>query len=972
MCRLIPKIFGINIVLSLIFLLLGCDALFRGDNFNIDDNTVALQSIGFRLNDNTGATKDYGIEVASDQSELEIPIPYTASLTDPLTLYFTTNSNTIQVGEASGQSKNKLNGDPWVSEQTQLSFPTIHTIQSVRLLKTQPITGETTVTDYSLRIKKIIRPKLLNPDIFDELDSTENASLYFHIVDESGDQIENQEAGNWMSSRAFLWYDSLQFTVIDYPPLYDSVEQAFKLEIKPNVSGTSELFILNGAYEDENGITLYNTDSHPQDGATTGSLFSVAYKPPTVYLSFLGDDNNVGLIPSLPVKTWAKAKKLAESEGISNINVVASDSQPYDVAGEGAINYSGTESFWGNINGGWREDFLEQYSTTMASGEYPATIFFDSQQGSGTDNENPSSVFSYIITEEPPFQPSLKNITITVDSNQSDINNSTALFVSGKPSSLFTITLKNVVCQASNGNGGNSNGMIVKNANAKIIECNISGGDASSDSRAIFFKNAEQVSIEQSQIVGGNVSGSGSYGIEIDSPNGSFNINNSVVSGGNAESGDTYGIRLVAEGELNIMNTSTIVGGNAAGGTSTAIESMFGGILNSEDSIVLAGAQIGGVDPGIDENEVYGLNLENIKVTLNRMWVHSFSGKNLSASVKTTLSKDDFDQYSELPFVAKNSSFISGDATETTGIIFSDNAQSIPLPVFLQNSVISVGSSSTGGRSAGLHFPGSMKGYILNNTIHVKDAVGEASGILLEAKTWSSANETNEEELRLEIRNNLIYSDTTEKLYGIKSSIEIINYNYYSGRFVVHNNNFWDSTPAVVLQMAIGSGLPLPTTIEEYHMHAATDAADQSQPPNFLGNITQSVAIDMSYDYSSRDFSIGEIVANNMPKMPTDTVVGGENLDALKIDFYNNHDVEIITEDKQGNSRSGDGSLGWSMGAYEYDTVDLPLAVYVDTSGDDGAPLGTQEIPFASVSRAYEATQTIARNGITHIYVLPG
>ncbi len=963
MCRLFPKLFGIKAALALLFLLPGCNALFRKNIFTVNDSTVALQSIGLRLNDDTGAPKDYGSGVASDQSEIEITIPYKTDLGAPLTIYFTTNSSIIQVGEASSQSGHELDGDPWVSGTTQLSFSPIDTVKSVRLLKTQSASGGTTVKDYSLRIKKVITPKLLNPVILDKLDSTENASLLFRIVDESGTTIEGQENGAWMNSRSFLWYDSRQFDVIDYPPLYDSVEEVFKLEIKPKASGVSELFILNGAYEDKDGITLYNTDSHPQDGAINGSLFSIGYKPPAVYLSFSGDDNNIGLISSLPVKTWAKAKELAASEGISNINVVASDSHPYDVAGDGEIKYEGVGSFWGNISGGWREDFSGQYSGT------PATIFFDSQQQSGENSDKPSSVFSYIYTDsgEPPFQPVLKDITIKVDPNQSSIDYSTALLVSGgSAASSLTITLNKVVCQASDGGGSNSNGVFIKNADAKIFECRISGRDASSDSRAIFLKDTNQVNIEQSQILGGNVSDSGSYGIDIDSPSGSFYIDSSVVSGGDAGNGNTYGIRAAEVGELNITEESTIVGGNATEGISTAIEALSGGVLNFKDCIVLAGAQIGGIDPDPGtENEVYGLNLENTKVTLNRVWVHSFSGKVTSVSVKTTLS--DNGNYAQRPFEAKNSSFISGDAENTTGIIFSDAGNNIPMPVFLQNSVISVGQSShSGGSAAGLNFTGSMKGYILNNTIHVKNAVGGVYGISLKGPGWPSY-------IGLEIRNNLIYSVAAEDLSGIISLKNIIEQNYHDGSVIIHNNNFWDNSSDSAVELKIDSGnLPPMDTIKAYHTKAK-EVTDST--PHFLGNITQPVTIDMDYDYAERDFSIGEITTGDMP---AETATGGEDLEALKIDIADT-DIEIATEDKQGKPRSGAAGLSWSMGAYEYDTVTLPTDVYVDGGeGDDGFPLGTEEMPFATVARAYDAARTglyyggISRNDITSILVQPG
>ena len=103
------------------------------------------------------------------------------------------------------------------------------------------------------------------------------------------------------------------------------------------------------------------------------------------------------------------------------------------------------------------------------------------------------------------------------------------------------------------------------------------------------------------------------------------------------------------------------------------------------------------------------------------------------------------------------------------------------------------------------------------------------------------------------------------------------------------------------------------------------------------------------------DFKIGELSGPGI-----DVELGGVDLIASGIgieNFPGAVSMEIDTSGKGGTTRTGQSKLGWTMGAYEYDTNALPTEIYVATDGSDGHPLGTESAPFASLARAYTAAR---------------
>ena len=752
---------------------------------------VSLQSIGFSKSDNSWLTQDCITQVDNSKDDIYIILPYAVNAADLLKgviITFTAKSTQTRVGMPDSQTATQISGDPWISGQTKLIFASPGATQPVRLLMNHPISGDLIVRDYIVHTKKNIRPKLLNSEITERSGTETAITLKFQIVDENDNPIPapSQSTGTWLDEESLpIWYTESKITLLNYPPQYDPAENAFLLEIEPRIQGISEIFFPNRVFEDQDGNVTTDTSTHPQDESIEGTLIRVKYSPSALYLSHAGNDENTGLTPEEPVRTWKRAKEIAAEEGIENINVAASN-EPYDVAGEGEIRYSGPGTPWFSITGGWQEHFSQQYDTAEQSGD-PKTTFIDSQQVTDLTGSDPvTAVLSYKSTVEPPFTPVLTDVTIKVDSTSPSIDNSAALFVDGSSGTgAVKIILNNVDCQAFEGTGIYSNGMMVRKASVELRNSRITGGDVDSNSRAMLLSEIRQVTIEDSEITGGNGGSGNSYGIEIvDSQDGTVTIDNSMIASGVVDGGGTYGIKAGELGTLTILNETRIIGGQANnGGTSCGIEALEGGILNFEYSSIVAGFENWGVDPGADENTVYGLHIKNTQANLRHVWIHSAPCADISVPVIYDADTSASSSY----LIATGNSFISGDANTAAGIIFNNDAGSTGTPwVFLQNSVLNVGQSLQE-PAAGLHFKNSMTGYILNNVIHVKgNAANESAGIKFSSSTYIA-------DTGLNISNNLIYSDDVANLYGIISNFDITENSFQNGAFQIHHNNFWDT-----------------------------------------------------------------------------------------------------------------------------------------------------------------------------------
>ncbi|OQX28720.1 MAG: hypothetical protein B0D92_07455, partial [Spirochaeta sp. LUC14_002_19_P3] len=560
----------------------GCNAFLRQDYHGTFDDTLSLQTIGFLERDNTSLTRDCVATVSAEMDDIYIVIPYDFNISQELTVSFQVKSSLAQVGIPSA-TNNSITGSPWVSGSSRIKFNTPQETKNIRLVMDHPVTNEKLNRDYTLHIKKIIQVKLLNKNI-SQIPGGSNPVLQFQIVDENGDPIPNQDEGTWMPEATVpIWHTDLSLFFDQYPPDFSTTDNAFLLEISPRRTGFSEIFLPNGFYVDKEGNKTESSDIHPV-GDSLGALLRINYTAPVLHLSYNGDDLNDGLTANTPVKTWSRAIEIAANEGIQFLKAVASDSNPYDVAGKGEIEYSGSGTPWFNISGGWSPDFSTQY--TPANSGYQETIFYDSTQTSGSGGTGLSSVFSFRSTMSPPI--SLLLSSITVEASSKDISDSSALIISNPSGDTSkTISLNQVVCLGASGSGTHNSAMaILDSANVDIRESTITGGSASSSSKGIYVYNIHKAVIDNSEIYSGTASSGNSIGLEIiNAASSNFSITESQIESGMA-SGSAYGI-YSEDGTLKIDNSTIIAKGT--GGSGYGIYSKNTAITINNNTIELTG-----------------------------------------------------------------------------------------------------------------------------------------------------------------------------------------------------------------------------------------------------------------------------------------------------------------------------------------------------------------------------------------------
>lgn len=548
------------------------------------------------------------------------------------------------------------------------------------------------------------------------------------------------------------------------------------------------------------------------------------------------------------------------------------------------------------------------------------STFRNSQQPSSPGR--PSAVFEYNASNQPPYNIALADITIEVNPDSGNVlANSTALLVSSSAGSTHRVTLNNVHCAANQGSGDDTYGVFITDTNVEVDNSRITGGTGSNISCALYFEGETDLTID-----------------------------NSVILGGTSATGDSMGIRI-AQGPVSgtgkvIINDSKITSGQSASTrTAYGIHSLAVTELEISNSSILAGFKSWG-SKGLNITNSYGLKFEDAIVSLDNVWIHSFADGDQAVSI---LSESVVDS---VVLTVDRSTFISENAQNTNGMVFQSNSTN-SAAILVQNSVI-YAAGGENGNGFSIDTDEELDAIILNNTIHI-DGNTELSGIDIQSELGAASS-------NLSILNNIFYSSGTSiPLKGIKavSDLSSSNTSGIPGVYKIHHNNFWASAG---VEFDFSAAVPNQYTLKEMQENGNNI---------FHGNVSRQVDADMSYDYSTSDFDMGRITSPAI-----DVQLGGIDIQ------YHVLSQQVSYADKDGSNRSGAYRLGWSMGAIEYDNSSIPTEIHVDVDGSDYHPLGTEDAPFASISRAVQVARNQGsvsgtdyhriRDNITKIMVNPG
>jgi hypothetical protein len=828
---------GMAVILTLILLFSGCNALKRGDLKKQIDDTTMFRSIGFSIADNPELSRDAITTVSGFSTEITITIPYYRGDLPAQPLDLTTATGTPLIINYSLVAKDAFveymdSSSIWhpaTSGETAVPF---HDggVFDLGTGKTRPVqfrvgkqeagSGSVNYTYYNIYCEKIITPKILNPLITGP--AVPSVTLELAFVDENGTAIPVMSAADPLESSE-IEYNHNDIRGIAGPTPDSGPPERYLIDIQPLFPGKHKMRIPDFVFADALGYFV------------RGGELNFFYDPPAVHLSHNGNDGNTGFAPDEAVETWARALDIIEAGGIFSVRIEAS-STPYDIIGypfidDSPITYLG-------VYGGYKPGFTDRYKS--GSDTEPRTILYNSSQGNGANELSPSSTLQIdSVTNNFIFE----QLDIAAKDNTSA---STAVLLTSGAAPLFS----DVSFVASQGNGSSA-GLTVINSSPVV---------------------------KQSRIVGKNGGTGKSMGLRINNNSGisSIELRESFVLGG-----DTTDI------------CHGIYATYATGGSNLLIEG----------TVVISGF----IDSAVDtysESTSRALFAENsYNIDIQNSWFHS-SRAVTETNALSIVNNDGLDHIADI----LNSTLIADRSNSPCGLSVQNTAGG-ENDFNLFNSVLLVDRSDSldalGIKLTGFNGMDDLA-RISSNAIKVGASPSATVGI----EAVGSPD--------LEIHNNLVWSDQTNSLIGISSSLDISDK-------PIRYNDFWDTDGKSALKLDSG----LPATLASWHSLGGL----------VTGNICMSVPVDTTYSYSSEDFDVGRITgASN----PDDVIYGGEYL-------------WWLTYDRDGQTRSTSAMVGCTMGPYEQGSSGyLPPYIHVSPDGDDGNPLGTAAKPFATLTRAYD------------------
>ncbi len=783
-------------------LLYGCSVQIRGNYMNLMDDTLALETIGFLQSRNAHLSRDCITVIDPSDNSIEVIIPFDTDLNQDLVVYFTTTADPgISV----------LNSDTdqeWISNETTLSFTSNTISYPVKLTSQYSSTGSPATREYTLYIKKFFKPELTQKN-WAAANTSGAIDLVFEFRDENNSPLAS--GIDWIagSSVNSLSYDD-KVQIENYNPT-NSSGKFQGLSIKQEIPGVSTVFIPNSHFKTTDGrFQATGDDRHPEDSSITGTLLTFTFMPSSaVYLSSdSGDDSypKAGFNPSTPAKTWNKIINILEQASKEQFQYIYVAKGDYDTKEGGRFKNTGS---WISIIGGWNSDFTTQDNSSDKS------TFHNSLQLKG--EKQPSGVFEYIATAVDMSQKeiTLSNITIKVNPDSGRVlQNSTALLVYSLSDKPHTVSLNNVQCKANEGT--DTYGVYIKNTNVEVNNSSISGGNGTNLSCALYFEGDNQLTIDNSDLSGGNASAGDSKGIEITAGSndgiGNVRINNSkIISGQSAEkSHSAYGIDAIAVGKLEIQDSSILAGFKSWGSQGQYID------------------------------ESYGLKFTDATtVSLVNVWIHSTAIGYQAVSVHSESAND------SVSLTVDRSTLIAENATNTHGMVFKASYPELST-ISMQNSVIHI---DKGGNGKGIIISSvqELNANILYNTILIN---GETELIGIDVQ--SSLNDAT----ILRISNNTFYSSHDSlQLQGIKavSDLSSSNISAIPGVYTIHHNNFWASGGVeFVFSMSTNGTYTL-------------QKMQSNSNDIFKNNVSKQVDVDnvdMIYNYDTPDFDIGINTSN--------------------------------------------------------------------------------------------------------------
>jgi len=377
----------LTVPLLVLLLLGGCNVLKRGDYFRQSDDSLYFSQIGFLMADNPGLSRDALAEINDFSQDIWITVPYSADTTQPLVINYNVvgKDTVVEYEDPPGTWIPAVSG----IDSFKFNDGTGPLTVDLRISKTNGVSGDSGSRDFTIHVDKIIRPALVNPPgegVAGPFTIATGNPFIISFVDEDGNPISNMDTGWNIDQMYFQWddwrlkitnlYDPATWAILE-PPYTSGPPEGYQLDVKPIYPGEHHIQVLEGLFSDSNGYISEYTEL----------IFE--YSPPPVYLSQSGNDTNSGLIPSEPVKTWTKARSVAEEIGIFDIYIEASET-PYDVDGNGLIDGAIHPL---NVFGNWEPGFKDRY--VAGRDERIPTILTDLSQTDGGNTYTPTAVLSY-------------------------------------------------------------------------------------------------------------------------------------------------------------------------------------------------------------------------------------------------------------------------------------------------------------------------------------------------------------------------------------------------------------------------------------------------------------------------------------------------------------------------------------------------------------------------------------------------